>query len=108
MSDATPVIGATYTVKKGDTITEIAFLAYGDARRYLELAMHNQTVPGFNPARLRAGMEIEIPEPDYLPMPSGVGGMRGGVGKSFSVTSNRRIPLPVVSITGQEEDKDNT
>jgi hypothetical protein len=102
--EAGPTIGAAYTVREGDTITEIAFLAYGDARRYVELAMHNEQVPGFNPARLRPGLRIDIPEPDYLPMPSGLGGMRGGVGRSFSVPSGRRIPLPVVSTTGQGED----
>lgn len=85
LTSAKPVIGQKYIVQGGDTITEIAFQAYGDARRYSELAMHNQTIPGFNPARLIPGMEIDVPEPDYLPMPRGVGGMRGGVGRSFSV-----------------------
>ncbi|MEU2022450.1 fatty acyl-AMP ligase [Streptomyces sp. NPDC016469] len=80
-----PVIGSSYVVKAGDTITEIAFTAYGDARRHQELALHNKNVEGFNAARLRSGMEIDIPEPDYLPMPSGLGGLRGNVGRSFSI-----------------------
>jgi hypothetical protein len=90
MNPPMPVIGAAYTIQPGDTITELAFTAYGDARRYLQLAEHNKEVPGFVPARLRAGLEIEIPEPDYLPMPSGVGGMRGGAGRAFSATGGDR------------------
>lgn len=80
-----PAIGSRYVVRPGDTITEIAFTAYGDARRHQELALHNKDVPGFKAARLATGMEIDIPEPDYLPMPRGLGGLRGGVGKTFSI-----------------------
>jgi hypothetical protein len=91
MTPPQPTIGEKYTIQDGDTITEIAFVAYGDARRYAELALHNADVPGFNAARMRPGLEIDIPEPDYLPMPRGVGGMRGGIGKSF--TMRRQLPL---------------
>ncbi len=86
MNRPTPMIGATYTIQPGDTISELAYIAYGDARRYQELAEHNKDVPGFVAARLRPGMEIEIPEPDYLPMPNGIGGMRGSAGRAFSVS----------------------
>ncbi|MEU1181200.1 LysM domain-containing protein [Streptomyces sp. NPDC005820] len=89
MSTARPEIGGTYTVREGDTITEIAFLAYGDARRYTDLAEHNKDVPGFVAARLRPGLRIAIPEPDYLPRPSGLGGMRGGAGQSFALRDER-------------------
>ncbi|GAA4054756.1 hypothetical protein [Actinomadura miaoliensis] len=85
MTRPRPTIGQKYTTQAGDTITEISFVAYGDARRYAELALHNADVPGFNAARVIAGLEIDIPEPDYLPMPRGVGGMRGGIGKSFTM-----------------------
>lgn len=90
MNRPSPVIGAPYTIQPGDTITELAFIAYGDARRYVELAEHNKDVPGFAAARLRPGLRIEIPEPDYLPMPSGVGGMRGSAGQRFSIDGGKR------------------
>jgi hypothetical protein len=86
MSTTGPVIGRPYTVRAGDTITEIAFVAYGDARRYLELVAHNSTVDGFNPARLTPGLVIDVPEPDYLPLPGGIGGFRASAGRSFRVT----------------------
>ncbi|MFI9819148.1 AMP-binding protein [Streptomyces sp. NPDC052013] len=89
-----PAIGSRYAVRPGDTITEIAFLAYGDARRHQELALHNKDVAGFKAARLAVGMVIDIPEPDYLPMPRGLGGLRGGVGKSFSVRPAHKNPAP--------------
>jgi len=82
---ATPTIGQPYTVRNGDTITEIAYIAYGDARRYVELVEHNRAVPGFNAARLTPGLVLDIPRPDYLPMPSGIGGMRTSAGRAFKV-----------------------
>lgn len=85
MSTTGPVIGQPYTVQDGDTITEIAFVAYGDARRYLELVAHNSGVAGFNPARLAPGLVIDVPEPDYLPLPGGIGGFRASAGRSFSL-----------------------
>jgi hypothetical protein len=86
-----PTIGQKYTIQPGDTISEIAFVAYGDARRYLELVAHNKDVPGFQPARLRPGLEIDVPEPDYLPLPGGVGGFRASAGRTFSL---RPAPAP--------------
>jgi hypothetical protein len=91
MSHSTPTIGEPYTVCEGDTITEIAYVAYGDARRYIELAEHNRAVAGFNAARLTPGLVIDIPQPDYLPMPSGIGGMRTSVGRVFKVDA-RSVP----------------
>ena len=85
MSASKPIVGQKYEIQPGDTITEIAFQAYGDARRYLEVAEHNSGVPGFDPVRLAPGLVIEIPQPDYVPMPRGIGGMRGTVGKIFKV-----------------------
>jgi len=85
MNQAQPQIGQTYTIQPGDTITEIAFVVYGDARRYVDLVAHNSSVPGFNPARLRPGLVIDVPEPDYLPLPAGVGGFRSSAGRSFSL-----------------------
>ncbi|MFL6116422.1 MAG: LysM peptidoglycan-binding domain-containing protein [Catenulispora sp.] len=103
-----PTIGAEYTVQDGDTITELAFAAYGDARRYQELAEHNKDVPGFVAARLRPGLRIEIPEPDYLPMPSGVGGMRGGAGRTFAAAeppAPRPAALPVLPVIPVHHDR---
>jgi hypothetical protein len=85
VSTTGPVIGQSYTIRDGDTITEIAFVAYGDARRYVELVAHNSEVPGFNPARLAPGLVIDVPEPDYLPLPGGIGGFRASAGRSFQL-----------------------
>jgi hypothetical protein len=85
MSEPRPNVGHPYEVAPGDTITEIAFQAYGDARRYLEVAEHNRDLPGFDPVRLTPGLIIEIPQPDYVSMPRGIGGMRGTVGKIFKL-----------------------
>ena len=92
MSAVQPVIGQKYTIQPGDTITEIAFVAYGDARRYVELVAHNNDVPGFNAARLMPGLEIDVPEPDYLPLPGGVGGFRASAGRSFSLRAVTPAP----------------
>lgn len=92
MSHPIPTIGQPYTVREGDTITEIAYVAYGDARRYVELVEHNRAVPGFNAARLTPGLVIDIPQPDYLPMPSGIGGMRTSAGRSFKVDTRSASP----------------
>lgn len=92
----TPTIGQPYVVREGDTITEIAYLAYGDARRYVELVEHNRAVPGFRPARLTPGVVLDIPKPDYLPMPSGIGGMRTSAGRTFKLDARPSIaPIPV-------------
>ncbi|HWO18196.1 MAG TPA: hypothetical protein VNO30_05450 [Kofleriaceae bacterium] len=94
MSQEVPTIGQPYTVREGDTITEIAYVAYGDARRYVELVEHNRAVPGFNAARLAPGLVLDIPQPDYLPMPSGIGGMRTSAGRTFKVDAR---PAPAAS-----------
>ncbi len=99
MRDTGPVIGQKYLVREGDTITEIAFTAYGDARRYVELVEHNKDVPGFQPARLSPGLELDIPEPSYLPLPGGVGGFRATAGRTMRL----RTAVPVTIETRKEE-----
>jgi phage tail protein X len=99
MSDAGPVIGQKYVVRGGDTITEIAFIAYGDARRYVELVEHNKGLPGFNPARLRPGLELDIPEPTYLPLPGGVGGFRSSAGRSLQMRAAAPPPPRPVPVS---------
>lgn len=103
MTHPTPTIGQPYIVREGDTITEIAYVAYGDARRYVELVEHNRTVPGFNAARLTPGLVLDIPQPDYLPMPSGIGGMRTSAGRAFKVDA-RREPAPAAEPSGPAPD----
>jgi hypothetical protein len=91
----TPTIGRPYVVREGDTITEIAYVAYGDARRYIELVEHNRAVPGFHPARLTPGVVLDIARPDYLPMPSGIGGMRTSAGRTFKLDARPALaPTP--------------
>lgn len=80
-----PVIGEPYVVQPGDTVTEIAFQAYGDARRYIEIVECNRDTEGFkNPARLAPGTVLTIPNPDYVSMPRSLGS-RSTVGRSFNI-----------------------
>jgi hypothetical protein len=104
MSAPKPMIGQKYEIQPGDTITEIAFQAYGDARRYLEIAEHNSAVPEFRPARLTPGLIIEIPQPDYLPLPRGIGGMRGTVGKVFKAERGD-VPGPGAALPPTSKDE---
>lgn len=97
MNASRPTSGQQYVIQSGDTITELAFQAYGDARRYIEIAERNSRLPGFDPAHLQPGLSIEIPNPDYLPMPSGIGGMRGTVGKTFKIERSDAQPAEGVA-----------
>jgi len=47
-----------YTVRSGDTLSEISQRELGSARRWQEIVAAN---PGLDPARLRAGKTIQIP-----------------------------------------------
>ena len=49
-----------YTVQKGDTLTGIAFKAYGHASRWRRIYEANRDVIN-NPDRLRPGMTLQIP-----------------------------------------------
>ena len=57
---APPVAAAThaYTVRAGDTLSEIAQRELGSSRRWQELVAAN---PGLDPAKLRVGKTIRIP-----------------------------------------------
>lgn len=48
----------TYTVRAGDTLSEIAQSELGSARRWTEIVAAN---PGLDPSKLRAGKAIQIP-----------------------------------------------
>ncbi len=48
----------TYTVKAGDTLSQIAKRTLGDASRWRELAALN---PGVDPAKLRVGVQLKVP-----------------------------------------------
>ncbi|HEX4417684.1 MAG TPA: hypothetical protein VH165_07285 [Kofleriaceae bacterium] len=78
-----PQPGKPYTIRDGDTVSNIAFRAFGDARRYLEVYEFNRTVIGPKPTHLAVGLVIEIPNTDYLPTPRSLFA-RGSVGKTFS------------------------
>jgi nucleoid-associated protein YgaU len=73
-----------YEIQPGDTLSRIALEAYGDARRYLEIYEYNKEIIGPNPARLKPGLVITIPEPDYISTPRSLF-KRGTVGKTFKV-----------------------
>jgi hypothetical protein len=82
-----PTIGQRYQIRAGDTLSRLAFDAFGDARRYLEIYEINKDVIGPNPARLPAGVEILIPEPEYISMPRSLFG-RGTVGQTYKAETN--------------------
>jgi nucleoid-associated protein YgaU len=50
--------GRAYTVKKGDTLSEIALRELGSSKRWPELVAAN---PGLDPAKLKLGATIRIP-----------------------------------------------
>jgi 5'-nucleotidase / UDP-sugar diphosphatase len=62
LSTSTPVAssasGNSYTVKKGDTLWQIAASHYGDGKKWREIASAN---PGLTPSALRVGQTIELP-----------------------------------------------
>lgn len=53
---------AKYTVKSGDTLSDIANEKLGDADRWREIYEANKEVVGDDPDTIQPGMELEIPE----------------------------------------------
>ena len=51
----------TYTVKSGDTLSDIAQAEMGDANRWRELYEANKDAVGNNPDMIHPGLELKIP-----------------------------------------------
>ena len=51
----------TYTVKSGDTLSDIAQSEMGDATRWPELYAANKDAIGKNPDMIHPGLELTIP-----------------------------------------------
>jgi nucleoid-associated protein YgaU len=51
----------TYTVKSGDTLSDIAQSEMGDAKRWPELYEANKDAVGKNPDMIHPGLELRIP-----------------------------------------------
>ena len=51
----------TYTVKAGDTLSDIAQAEMGDANRWPELYAANKDAVGPNPDMIHPGLKLEIP-----------------------------------------------
>lgn len=52
----------TYTVQKGDTLSKLAKIFYGDGRRYMPIVKANEEVLKGNPNRIYPGMKLNIPK----------------------------------------------
>jgi nucleoid-associated protein YgaU len=52
----------TYTVKAGDTLSDIAQSEMGDAKRWPELYAANKDAVGDNPDMIHPGLELKIPD----------------------------------------------
>ncbi|TME88304.1 MAG: LysM peptidoglycan-binding domain-containing protein [Chloroflexi bacterium] len=52
----------TYTVKSGDTLSDIAQSEMGDANRWPELYAANKEAVGKNPDLIHPGLELKIPD----------------------------------------------
>ncbi len=57
----TPECGESYTVEQGDTLSEIAYEAFGDGRRWGDVYHANIRKIGKNPHLIRIGTELRIP-----------------------------------------------
>jgi nucleoid-associated protein YgaU len=65
---ATAAANHFYRVKAGQTLTSIAAEVYGDGQQWGQIAKAN---PGINPARLRVGTKLQLPDPATVrPRPS--------------------------------------
>lgn len=53
---------ATYTVKSGDTLSDIAQEKLGDADRWREIYEANKDAIGDDPDLIQPGMDLELPE----------------------------------------------
>ena len=51
-----------YTVKAGDTLSDIAQSEMGDAKRWPELYAANKDAVGDNPDMIHPGLELKIPD----------------------------------------------
>lgn len=66
----TPKPAVTYTVQRGDTLSQIAQETLGDARRYTEIAAASQAIsqPGgahlTDPDLIAVGWTLQLPQPD--------------------------------------------
>ena len=56
-----PTEKKTYTVKAGDTLSDIAQAEMGDANRWRELYAANKDAVGDNPDMIHPGLKLEIP-----------------------------------------------
>ena len=52
----------TYTVKEGDTLSDIAQSVMGDANRWRELYAANRNAVGDNPDMIHPGLKLDIPD----------------------------------------------
>lgn len=56
-----PTSTRTYIVKSGDTLSDIAQIEMGDAKRWPELYEANKDAVGKNPDLIHPGLELRIP-----------------------------------------------
>jgi LysM repeat protein len=61
-----PATEQRYTIKRGDTLAQIAVRFYGDAKRYIDIARVNNIT---NPGAIRIGQVLRIPAATQLSAP---------------------------------------
>ncbi|MBN1582674.1 MAG: N-acetylmuramoyl-L-alanine amidase [Anaerolineae bacterium] len=61
-----PATGQRYTIKRGDTLAQIAVRFYGDAKRYVDIARVNNIT---DPRTIRVGQVLLIPAANQLSAP---------------------------------------
>lgn len=54
--------GGTYTVKKNDNLSKIAFSVYGKASKWRDIFNANKKVIGANPDKIQIGMKLVLPK----------------------------------------------
>ena len=82
--------GGVYTVKRGDSLSVIADGLYKDARKWSAIYQANVSAIGDDPARIKAGLKLNLTCIDGLPL-----GLEGGLDVSNVVAVSAPLQVPL-------------